>query len=142
VSYDSANPRDDETINRLTIDETSYTPEGREVIQSLRSYSIGDELTFEATWGTITGRIEEVEDEGDEYWALVKPTDGQQVRECSDFDSLDDLTMGVSAEADEYGHWLVLGALSKSLGFLENVPQRTGLRHSIGQIHSVSRPGD
>jgi hypothetical protein len=126
----------------LTIDETSYTPEGREVIQSLRSHSTGDELAFQATWGTITGRIEEVEDEGDEYWALVKPTDGQQVRECSDFDSLDDLTMGVPAEADEYGHWLVLGTLSKPAMFSEKLSEVLDLRHCMGQIHSVSRPDE
>jgi len=129
----------DET-DELVIDEFSYTAEGREVIQSLRSCSIGDELAFEGTWATITGRIEDVEDEADEYWALVKPTDVQQVRECTDYECLDGLTMGVPAEADENGHWLVLGKLSQSMSPIAEVPSPIELQYSIGIIHSVSRP--
>jgi hypothetical protein len=110
--------------------EPQHTTEGLEVIENLRTFNEGDEVTIRTDEELFTGRIEWIDASEHEHVVSIDVSDSEQIRQHTD---RDDIRLHIFASGGLGDGWFVPTALVR-VGHIDE--------KDLGRVRSVSRPDD
>ena len=110
--------------------EPQHTTEGLEVIENLRTFNEGDEVTIRTDEELFTGRIEWIDASEHEHVVSIDVSDSEQIRQHTD---RDDIRLHIFASGGLGDGWFVPAALVR-VGHIDSC--------DLGRVRSVSRPDD